>query len=52
MKTWVKVVLGIGAVAAAGLGVAFLGKKHHDEAECEIIEEAETDDLDSDEEAE
>ena len=52
MKTWVKVVLGIGAVVAAGVGVAFLGKKRNDEAECEFIEEAETDESDSDEEAE
>jgi hypothetical protein len=53
MKTWVKVVLGIGAaVAAVGTGVAFLGKKHGEDEDYAEVEETELNDSDSDEEAE
>jgi hypothetical protein len=50
MNTWVKVGLGLGAVVAAVVGVAFLGKKHNDEAEYVTVEVDENCDSDSDEE--
>ena len=52
MNKWVKVALAIGTVVAAGVGVAFLGKKHNDESEYVDHEVVDDSDSDSDEEVE
>ena len=54
MKSWVKVLLGLGAGAAIGVGAAFLGKKRNNEDDGEWIEvcDAETSDSNSDDETE
>lgn len=53
MKTWVKVLVGLGAVAAVGISAVCLGKKHKDDADyVSVEEETENYDSDSEEEAE
>ena len=54
MKTWVKVLLGIGATAAAAVGAAtIIGKRNHDvDDEYVAVEEETNNDSDSENEAE
>lgn len=53
MKAWIKVLLGLGAGAAVGIGAACLGKKHNDDDDYVTVEDGtEAYDSDSDEEAE
>ena len=46
MKAWIKVLLGIGAGAAIGVGAACLGKKHNDDDDYATVDD-ETEDYDS-----